>query len=115
MAQLRPIATGPRRAEVYNLEGRILHAAGRLPDAATAFKASLALDQNQPGDQQQLAMVLLTLGRRDEGHRRLLLAEKAGDGDARFLIARLALEHATTHQEAASARAAAEWMRANRP
>ncbi|MEE8408713.1 MAG: tetratricopeptide repeat protein, partial [Myxococcota bacterium] len=91
MAELRRIVAEERGAHVRNLEGRILHATGRLEAAALAFRASLALDQDQSDVHKQMGIVLLALGRQEEARKQFIRAEQLGDLEALYHLARVEL------------------------
>lgn len=89
VAELLHIPPHQQTAEVRTLMGRIMHAAGRLEDAADAFEASLALDEAQADVQMQLGLIRMEQGRLEEARERLLRARQQGDADAPYHLARL--------------------------
>ena len=89
MAELRRVPSGRQGSVVLNLEARILHATGRLKEAADALRSSLKLDPKQKEVQEQLAVILLDLGRNKEARRHLRYAERLGNTAAKYHLARM--------------------------
>jgi len=94
MAELRRIVAEERGPEVRNLEGRLLHAVGKLDEAADAFRASLELEPDQADVHQQLGIVLLALERSVPAREHLERAEQLGDLDATYHLGRIAVRNA---------------------
>jgi tetratricopeptide (TPR) repeat protein len=97
MAELRRIVTEERGPEVRNLEGRLLHAVGRLDESAEAFGASLELAPEQADVHQQLGVVLLGLGRDVEARHHFERAEQLGELDATYHLGRFLVRAAGHH------------------
>ena len=94
LAELSRVDGADRQPEVERLRGRILHAAGRLDEAAAAFER--ALDAAPEGDRTALETELGRLraeqGRVTEAREHLLSAEDDGDAEARYALVRLDLD-----------------------
>jgi Flp pilus assembly protein TadD len=94
LAELTRVHGSQREAEVRTLEGRILAAAGRWPEAGQAFRASLTVNEEQPDVNEQLGVVFMRQGRLGEARRFLTRAETLGSVDAMFHLARVEVDAA---------------------
>ncbi len=70
----------------HHARGRLLARAGRLPDAAEAFRKALAHDPTYPLAASDLAEVLLCEGRVDQARGFLELAKSNEDGPRRLVV-----------------------------
>ncbi len=94
LAELASVPNTDRDVEVLNLEGRILAASGRWPDANAAFRASLSLREDQADVHEQLGVALFRLNRLGEARKHLGRAEQLGNLDAMVHLARVEVQAA---------------------
>jgi tetratricopeptide (TPR) repeat protein len=88
LAELRRLPEAGRSADVLELEGRVLHAAGRLREAARVLAASLARDRRQLHAQAELGRVLYALGQRKAARSHFAECELRGHAECSFELAR---------------------------
>jgi Flp pilus assembly protein TadD len=89
MAELRRVPKESRGTLVLNLEARILHASGRLKEAAHKLSVSLSLDESQTAVHEQLGVILMELGRENRARKHFNRAEALGNVMAMYHLARL--------------------------
>jgi tetratricopeptide (TPR) repeat protein len=110
IASLRAIVTqNPRLTDAWNALGSALEAAGRLEEAADAYKTVIAHTPELAGEfGVRRAAVLLELERLDEAERHARLAERTNRAEAEVMLARIAMARGDFAGAERHARAAAE-------
>lgn len=97
LAELARVPDAGRQQAVQALRARILHATGRLEEAAEALALALgvATPDAVPGLETELARLRFEQGRPDVARAHLASGEAAGLADALLLLARLDVDAAT--------------------
>lgn len=89
MAELRRLPSGRQGPVVLNLEARILHASGRLKEAAEVLASSLRIDPEQVEVREQLGVMMLDMGFPGPARAQFHKAEKLGSVEAKYHLARM--------------------------
>jgi tetratricopeptide (TPR) repeat protein len=89
LAELRRLPAERRTTSVLNLQGRILHAAGRLEEAAAAFNLSLRLNEAQAGVHEQIGVIRMRQGDEATARGHFGRAEALGNAASTYHLARL--------------------------